>query len=491
MLRTPNTRNPVSCVRSLVATVITAGVLLPLPSVSADLSYLQSLLTTTPEGGWVKASTNVLQDAVAPPAIGGLPNGTYSDPGSLVRAWSAIAWDSNRGNALLWGGGHASYMGNEIYVWQGSNGTWTRGSLPSQLVNGGNAIFYVVDDAAPQSAHPYDNNVFLPVIDRFVSFGGGTFNTGGGWLTRDGNGNPVFAGPWLWNPARADANKVGGTTGSGYLPTLQGGEMWSNRATTFTGTRGQSPLEGTSAYRRENGKDVVYTSRDSNASGFPDLYRYEPGNPQTGELDRWDMVAIGWNASSAQSSAAIDSANGLYVRIGNRANAFDMGLSVWNLNTINPNNPEATRDSFVELAFANGARFETNKDMGIAYDDVNQRFVLWDGKERGAVYYATPSFDANGVMRRTWSVDKVLSTTAAQPQGNFANGVLGKWLYIEELDAFMALDEYQVATKDAAIWLYKPVGVVPETTTLLMMASGLALVFARRRKLDTARRKRL
>lgn len=471
--------------RALRATACAVLVTLPaLPASAADLSYLQGLLTSVPEGGWVKASTGVLQSAVLGPTEGGLPLGTYSDPGALVKAWSSIAWDANRGNVLLWGGGHASYMGNEMYVWQGANGTWTRGSMPSRVVDGGNAYFFVVDGAAPQSAHPYDNNVFLPVIDRFVSFGGGTFNTGSGWATQDANGNPIPAGPWIWDPNKADPNKVGGTTGSGFLASSQGGQMWQNRVNAYTGTFGQSGINGTSAYRNENGLDVVYHTRDSNASGFPDLYRFQPGNPLLGQLDRWDMVAVGRNASSSQSSAAIDSTHALYVRIGNRANAYDMGLSVWDLDQQSATNPEAVFDSFVELALANGTRFETNIDMGIAYDEIHNRFVLWDGKQRGSVYYTEPSFNADGSMKSVWTVFPVGSTTTAQPKGNFANGVLGKWLYVEELGAFLALDEYDYATLDAPVWLYKPLSAVPEPSTAVTLLAGLGVVtlIGRRRR---------
>ncbi|MEP6878733.1 MAG: PEP-CTERM sorting domain-containing protein, partial [Nitrosospira sp.] len=78
-----------------------------------SLERLSSLLANTPEGGWVKASTNLYSDAWATGA-GAVPNGW---PGAIVRAWSSFAWDSTRGDLLLWGGGHANYAGNEMYVW--------------------------------------------------------------------------------------------------------------------------------------------------------------------------------------------------------------------------------------------------------------------------------------------------------------------------------------------------------------------------------------
>ena len=87
-----------------------------------SLDYLRGLLDATPMGGWVKAGTNVLSDALATGADG-LPSDGLSAQQALVQAWSSVAWDSNRGNLMLWGGGHSSYMGNEMYIWQGDTGS--------------------------------------------------------------------------------------------------------------------------------------------------------------------------------------------------------------------------------------------------------------------------------------------------------------------------------------------------------------------------------
>ena len=105
---------------SIVATPAIAGV---------DLSYLQGLLAATPEGGWVQVNTNNFSDAW-PSQAEGVPN---SNPAAVVHAWSSFAWDSSRGNLQLFGGGHANYAGNEMYIWQGTDGSWTRGSLPSRM----------------------------------------------------------------------------------------------------------------------------------------------------------------------------------------------------------------------------------------------------------------------------------------------------------------------------------------------------------------------
>ncbi|MEN9544549.1 MAG: hypothetical protein RLZZ598_1382, partial [Pseudomonadota bacterium] len=60
----------------------------------------------------------------------------------------------------------------------------------------------------------------------------------------------------------------------------------------------------------------------------------------------------------------------------------------------------------------------------------------------------------------------------------------GKWKYIPELGAFMAMDEFNRTTLDAPIWLYKPFSsTVPEASTVLMFLAGMLVLLpvARRR----------
>ncbi|MBK9234578.1 MAG: hypothetical protein IPO19_00365 [Rhodoferax sp.] len=204
----------------------------------AQLSRLQSLLDATPEGGWVKASTGLFSTAF-PTGAAAVNVPSYQNPATIVSAWSSFAWDSARGDLILFGGGHANYAGNEVYVWDGATGLWSRGSLPSRL----DANNFVVDNAAPQSSHTYDNSVYLAVNDRFLSFGGAAYQSGGNWATNIG-GVASRAGPWVWDPSKADSNKVGGTSGSGYAPGSVGGNMWQNRQGQWTGVQAPSFVDG-------------------------------------------------------------------------------------------------------------------------------------------------------------------------------------------------------------------------------------------------------
>lgn len=432
---------------------------------AADLSYLRCLLAATPPGGWVQASTGPFSAAWATPAQGGLPPVGYSNPGAIVVAWSSMAWDSKRGNLMLWGGGHANYMGNEMYLWQGTTGRWVRGSLPTRLENYIGGTYYTVDNVTPQSAHAYDNNLYLPINDRFLTFGGASFNDGYPFAVKGPTGAPIVAGPWLWDPNKADPNKVGGLDGSGYIGSIPGGQMWSNQRDNWTGNGdGPSHVDGSTAYRAEGGKDVVYVTADSNSSGWPSLHRYQLGAVAAGQPGVFQRVGVSYYAPTFLHAAVIDTRHNLHVR------TASPGLAVWDLSVL-PNINGATVDCaytfaqqsdrclfdrYITLGDASGSTFPVNAQQGIAYDSSTGKIYLWDGKSRGTVWETQAQYLPDGSLASIWTIVPRVSTTAAQPQGGEYNGVLGKFHYVAELGAIIALEAWDGGRQDAPVWLYKP-----------------------------------
>ena len=53
-----------------------------------------------------------------------------------------------------------------------------------------------------------------------------------------------------------------------------------------------------------------------------------------------------------------------------------------------------------------------------------------------------------------WTIVKQPSPTLATPNGNVGTGILGKWKYIQNIDAFMGLQDATLGN----IWIYKPIG---------------------------------
>lgn len=211
---------------SLRATVTAAlGAMWVLSAHAVDsLAHVRALIRATPENSWIKANTNSFSAAWPPANLRAMPNSSYSGPSAVIRAWSSFAWDNNRGDLLLFGGGHANYAGNEVYRWRGSTRQWERASMPSGIDP---SDYMPIGGAqyAPQSSHTYDNAIYLPLSDRFVTFGGAAFQSGGAFALKEPNGTVRRTGPYFFDPTRADGNRVGGRTGSGVDPLMVGGEM--------------------------------------------------------------------------------------------------------------------------------------------------------------------------------------------------------------------------------------------------------------------------
>jgi hypothetical protein len=496
--------------------VLGAGVWAPAHAAS-DLSRIQGLLAATPVGGWVKASTGTFASAwQTNPFVNG------KAPDSIVSAWSSVAWDSNSGNLLLWGGGHANYGGNEMYVWNGASGAWTRGSLPSHMTqvnrtvvidNAGNTgidprHYFVTDGAAPQSSHTYDNNVFLKKNNMFLTFGGAAYDSGYGFENRNSsNGNISRVGPWMWDPTKSDANKSGGVLGTFHDATAIGGNMWTNRMGSMTagsslGTGGF--VDGATAYRIENNKDVVYvtmTAGCSGCSGFRSLYRYEVGDVRNGGKD--DLRKVGeskqpaWTAANGtdfgsaaptgQNTATIDSHHNLFVHTVT-APGFTADLGVWDLTQSDAANPSGNLNRPIHLIDSQGMDFAMTDKFAIEFDDASGKFMLWDGTQGGKLWMTEAEYDANGQLKSTWTILEVNAASGSGPSGNFVNGVLGKWKYVEELGAFVALNEYNAITGDAEVWFYKASAIapVPEPGTYALLLAGLAAVGWRARRHNKA-----
>jgi len=357
---------------------------------------------------------------------------------------------------------------------------WVRGSLPTKL----DASGLIADNSAPQSSHTYDNNQYLPINDRFLNFGGAAYPQGGNEYAMI-NGVATRTGPWLWNPNLANGNLVGGSSGSGYDPTRLGGNMWTDRHAQWTGAEPGAYINSTAAYRTEAGRDVVYITGDTYQSGWPMLYKYTLGNVQGGELDTWEVIGANSGQGTTYAGAgAIDTQHNLFVRTSTGSSAFD--LVVWNLSGATATSPSFSQS--IQLQFANGTPVVMNASFGMDFDSGDGNFYAWNGS---SIYVFHPEYGANNQLLSTWTVSEVSAATPAHPQGNFVNGVLGKWHYVDQLDAFIAVDEYNFAAADAGVWLYKPlISAVPEPSALLMWLCGaLVLTSTLRTQARTAARR--
>jgi VCBS repeat-containing protein len=405
---------------------------------SSSVPTFDSLISGLAENEWVRLNSNEFEDVWTPTNqrpyeyIGGTPK-------SIILAWGSATWDSNRGEYIIWGGGHANYEGNEVYTWSSQSLLWERASLPSAIKQISGARYEAVDgyENAPISSHAYDNLEFLELSDRMVNFGGAAAHTGSGFVATDGS----KTGPYFWDPSKADPDSVGGTTGSHVNPILfpdvAGGEMWENRNNWSASAQMGSMVSGTTDYAQIDGRDVVFVNTYNRG-----LFKYTVNEVEDASLDTWELVGITWDTFSGDGAGAYDSSRNIYVRTSVTEFTF------WDLDSAGPTNRNV---SFVPSDPS--GEFELSKKWGMEYDPIRERFVLWEGD--ASVWFLEPpdTPGANG-----WILEKAPEPTLATPQPPAdLRGVLGKWDYVASHDVFIGVTDQ--LTGD--IWAYKPEGWTP------------------------------
>lgn len=99
--------------------------------------------------------------------------------GAVLGAWNGGAFDAERGEFRVHGGGHADYGGNEVYAFDFSTLQWTRETDPQPLTGpfmrdsdrNGVAEACPAPAAGPPATHTYQGFLYVPKIDRYWLFG--------------------------------------------------------------------------------------------------------------------------------------------------------------------------------------------------------------------------------------------------------------------------------------------------------------------------------
>lgn len=442
--------------RLLALVIVSLGVFhgASVPLAGAAANPLIAVLEGTPEGTWVRVNQNRFQDVWTPPALRVDYRFLGDNIGAIIGAWSSFAWDPHRGDMILYGGGHANYGGNDVYRWRSATRQWERASLPSQLRADpvpSPAFGLPVDgaDHAPMSAHTYDNSVFLPLLDRFLTFGGASVGSGGAYVKETAPNVFRITGPYLFDPNKADGNRVGGTTGSGVNPVTLGGEMWQNRDSYVTAHGSAivptSFVAGMTAYAVEDGRDVVYVAARSNFSTCANLYRFTMPSLADPTQDTWELVGRSWFAPCAEGTGAYNPTSRVFVRTGQGG----IGRFLfWDVKSAGPNN----FDGIINVTDLTGGQFPADVDgkYGLDFDPVRAQYLLWNGN---AEVWSLK--EPAGPLTNNWLGDRESKAGGPGPGiSTTGGGVLGKWHYAPDVDAFVAL----YGTTEGEVWLYKPRG---------------------------------
>jgi hypothetical protein len=129
---------------------------------------------TMPANTWMAVPNSKISTVF--PAEGQFP-GTrgVGGPSNVIAAWCGAALDTKRNRLVIWGGGHADYHGNEVYVFDITNMKWERltdpfvNPVPDKEVNA---------DGTPHSRHTYGGLAYIAHADRFFGQGGSLAGVG-------------------------------------------------------------------------------------------------------------------------------------------------------------------------------------------------------------------------------------------------------------------------------------------------------------------------
>ena len=111
---------------SVITHLITKGYWAPALSAMVT-SALAGPVDDLQPGHWFEVPNSQLLDvtpAQVPPGIEGYP--------AIMDSWSGGAYDTARDRLIVWGGGHAAYSGNEVYVFDTTNGAVKKLAVKSE-----------------------------------------------------------------------------------------------------------------------------------------------------------------------------------------------------------------------------------------------------------------------------------------------------------------------------------------------------------------------
>lgn len=443
----------------------------PTPAVT-----LLSLLSAAPENSWIKANTNTIQSVFPPTGYIATSDGSTGSatlPTAVIRCWSSFAWDPVNSRIVLYGGGHANYDGNEIYLFNGSTRQWQLGFYPTDVqVVTPPAEFKTVDGDthSPVSSHTYGNNQYLPVLNKFVTFGGAAAHTGGALMIRD-SGPTRKVGAFMLDLSQAGQGKVAGVTGSnvkhGHSVSLAGADAWSVRdwlldhsmAGTLDASNAWTHVSTGAAYAQEGGKDVLYKLSFFNQY----LWRIEFSasgylSDNIAQVMTRNTSASGWDCAPA-----FDSVNRVLVALGGDSSVRLHGCNIAAY-TGTPVSGFVVPDSGINasagksewLGDSNVTRF------GICFDTINARFLMWT--EGGKVFSLS---HGGGALTGNWNITKLSDHTGSSgvdrpylrselggtgTDGNEDRATLGKWRWASDLNCVVTVQH----ARNGDVWLYKP-----------------------------------
>ena len=465
-----------------------AGIADPYPELNAVLN----LIAAAPDESWVQlnAGRNTLQDVFAPAGLTSQlgPSGQERIQG----AWPSVAWSDDRASLIIWGGGHANSPTGQVFEWRASTRDWTLAYHQADLVQVSSVPRYRSADYndTPVSSHTYGNNVWLPVLGRFLTFGGAAYGDGGTLRVYDtgtpGNQSPLrSAGAYTLDLADAGQGKVAGATGSNVKGTgyagvdLDGADAWVLRdwfgqgashpsRPRVSGSDHDQHINCGAVATIEGGKDVVYYTA---GSGTPrHLWRVEINADPLDDVQTHIAAQGADNSAQGQGPIALDPVRRLVVKLNNSGQGVSGALHFVDLKRTWGGTNGWRAATLTGDDAADFAGMSPNlMNAGVAYNAVKGCFTVYNmGRQVWEVYppnsaaYADNS-NSNLTDDTGWSLVKpTMDTSGTAPRSTYVSGdavldetgLLGKWRWAGVLRCGIVT----FGNRAGEVWAYKPTG---------------------------------
>jgi hypothetical protein len=336
-------------------------------------------------GQWYMAPNSKLSAQDPCPAR----NCSYSGVGGLseiIDGWSGGAYDTQRNRLIVWGGGHADYGGNEIYVFDIATMAWTRATNPTVTTSADEAPTNQTNyyhDGTPSSRHTYNALVYAENVDLFFSLA-----TGASY------GNPPNGG--------FDVDSFDFDTGNWKTD-------WKNSPGSPYGTAGT-----VAAYHPGTGKIWFHGSFNSPLAVFDPT---TGGGTGTWTSYRSDFI-------EEQAAVLLDPTRNRFIVMGNGGGIQQ--LIVWDLN--NPDNAPLKPST---TGVSGGKAMESANGVGFVYDPVGDRYLAWNGGRN--VYALNPTTWA-------WTAVALDTSNTVTPTAAVGRGTYGRLRYIPSKNALVVVN---------------------------------------------------
>jgi hypothetical protein len=361
---------------------------------------LLSLLSAPPDGGdpsgrgnhpleklhagcWTALGVNTLHDVRYVPEPGGKLIRT------IMTAWSGAAYNTDREQLWVHGGGHGDGADNSVYSFDVETLTWTRLFDPSTVVSGHTGRYYL--DGHPAAVHSYDYVEYVPSLKRLVIAGA--------------------RGPY---PGTTPHTTVDAVDETGFWMRLNDVP---------------SCVHPAAAVHPDTG---ILWQHGGEGAGFLASFDALSGGMGGEWISHGDSMTD--HLPGPSHSCAIDPVAGLFVML-NVGKWSDGSIWVWDIS----GGHKAGTIKGTPLAVTGDSTILEHATPGVDWDPVRKKLYAWAGGT--AVYEIDVARQViRSVPLAAGGAVGVAVKTVTEPTPGAVNGTFGRWRYVKKYDVFLGVN---------------------------------------------------